>query len=164
MIRFYLGRPVWHLEFAFIKVLVVARILVVDDELSMRQFLEILLKKEGHEVFCASDGEEALAGFQAGPWDLLVSDIKMPKMGGLDLLRKAKGLHPNIAVIMITAYASPEDAIAAMKAGAYDYLTKPFKVEEIKAVIRNALAKTTGPPGFLTILSAIAPRCSRFII
>ncbi|MGD0623924.1 MAG: sigma-54 dependent transcriptional regulator [Thermodesulfobacteriota bacterium] len=122
-----------------------AKILVVDDELSMRQFLEILLKKEGHEVICAPDGEEALSSFQAEPCDLLVSDIKMPKMGGLDLLRKVKELHPNIPIIMITAYASPEDAIAAMKAGAYDYLTKPFKVEEIKAVIHNALAKTAGP-------------------
>ena len=123
-----------------------AKILVVDDELSMRQFLEILLKKEGHEVICAPDGEEALSSFQTEPCDLVVSDIKMPKMGGLDLLRKVKELHPNIAVIMITAYASPEDAIAAMKAGAYDYLTKPFKVEEIKAVIRNALTKTTAGP------------------
>jgi len=123
-----------------------AKILVVDDELSMRQFLEILLKKEGHEVICAAGGEEALSRFQANPCDLLVSDIKMPQMDGLELLRKVKEHNPNTAVVMITAYASPEDAIAAMKAGAYDYLTKPFKVEEIKAVIRNALTKTGGPP------------------
>ena len=122
-----------------------AKILVADDELSMRQFLEILLKKEGHEVICAADGEEALSRFQAEPCDLLVSDIKMPKMDGLELLQKIKEHNPNMAVVMITAYASPEDAIAAMKAGAYDYLTKPFKLEEIKAVIRNALAKTGGP-------------------
>ena len=121
-----------------------AKILVADDELSMRQFLEILLKKEGHEVICAADGEEALSRFQAEPCDLLISDIKMAKMDGLELLRKVKERNPNMAVVMITAYASPEDAIAAMKAGAYDYLTKPFKLEEIKAVIRNALAKTTG--------------------
>ena len=121
-----------------------AKILVVDDELSMRQFLEILLKKEGHEVICAADGEEALSRFQAAPCDLLISDIKMAKMDGLELLRRVKERNPNMSVVMITAYASPEDAIASMKAGAYDYLTKPFKLEEIKAVIRNALGKTAG--------------------
>ena len=121
-----------------------AKILVADDELSMRQFLEILLKKEGHEVFCAADGQEALSRFQAENFDLLISDIKMPKVGGLDLLRKVKEQRPNVAVIMVTAYASPEDAIVAMKAGAYDYLTKPFKLGEIKSVIQNALEQTVG--------------------
>ena len=118
-----------------------AKILIADDELSMRQFLEILLKKEGHEVLCAADGEEAFALFQKVPCDLLISDIKMPKMDGIELLQRVKDGYGHIPVIMITAYASPEDAIAAMKAGAYDYLTKPFKLQEIKAVIRNALAK-----------------------
>jgi two-component system response regulator PilR (NtrC family) len=118
----------------------VAKILVADDELSMREFLKILLTKEGHEVICAADGEEALAFFQSHPFDLLISDIKMGKVGGLELLGKVKESRPNLAVVMITAYGSPEDAIAAMKAGAYDYLTKPFKVEEIKTVIRNALS------------------------
>jgi len=121
-----------------------AKIIVADDELSMRQFLEILLKKEGHEVVCAADGEEALSRFQTEPCDLLISDIKMAKMDGLELLRRVKERNPNMSVVMITAYASPEDAIAAMKSGAYDYLTKPFKLEEIKAVIRNALGKTGG--------------------
>jgi two-component system response regulator PilR (NtrC family) len=121
-----------------------AKILVADDELSMRQFLEILLKKEGHEVVCAADGQEALSRFEAEVFDLVISDIKMPKVDGLDLLRKVKEKRPTLAVIMVTAYASPEDAIAAMKAGAYDYLTKPFKLEEIKSVIQNALEQTAG--------------------
>ena len=120
------------------------KILVSDDELSMRQFLEILLKKEGHQVVCAGDGQEAWVRFQAEPFDLVISDIKMPKMDGLELLQKVKEQRPSLAVIMVTAYASPEDAIAAMKAGAYDYLTKPFKLEEIKSVIRNALELTEG--------------------
>src|SRR5512136_1131387 len=119
------------------------KILVSDDELSMRQFLEILLKKEGHQVVCAGDGQEAWVRFQAEPFDLVISDIKMPKMDGLELLQKVKQQRPSLAVIMVTAYASPEDAIAAMKAGAYDYLTKPFKLREINAVIRNALSKAT---------------------
>jgi two-component system, NtrC family, response regulator PilR len=122
----------------------VARILVADDELSMREFLEILLKKEGHEVSCAPDGQEAFANLQDESFDLLISDIKMPKMDGLELLRRIKEQRPHLPVIMITAYASPEDAIAAMKSGAYDYLTKPFKLKEVKAVIRNALAKPAG--------------------
>ena len=121
-----------------------AKILVSDDELSMRQFLEILLKKEGHEVLCAPDGQEALSRFQDNPVDLVITDIKMPRMDGLDLLRKMKEQRPNLPVIMVTAYASPEDAISAMKSGAYDYLTKPFKLEEIKSVIRNALEQTPG--------------------
>ncbi len=112
----------------------------------MRQFLEIFLKKEGHEVICAADGEEALSRLKAEPCDLLISDIRMPKMDGLELLRKFREHQPKTAVIMITAYASPEDAIAAMKAGAYDYLTKPFKVKEIKVVIRNALSKPAEAP------------------
>lgn len=121
-----------------------AKILVADDELSMREFLKILLTKEGHEVICAADGEEALSLFQAHPCDLLVSDIKMAKVDGLELLRKVKEFRPNMAVVMITAYGSPEDAIAAMKAGAYDYLTKPFKLKEIKSVVRNVLSKPIG--------------------
>lgn len=118
-----------------------ARILVVDDERSMREFMEILLRKDGHEVNCASTGQEAIVQFQNHNFDLLISDIKMPKMDGLDLLREIKDRSPQTAAIMITAYASPEDAIAAMKGGAFDYITKPFKVKEIKAVINNALSK-----------------------
>ncbi|MBU1205389.1 MAG: sigma-54 dependent transcriptional regulator [Proteobacteria bacterium] len=141
-----------------------ARILVADDELSMREFLKILLTKEGHEVICAADGEEAFTLFQAHPCDLLVSDIKMSKVDGLELLRKVKEIRPNMAVVMITAYGSPEDAIAAMKAGAYDYLTKPFKLKEIKSVIRNALSKPIGkdmgeaPAGIFNNLVSHSPK------
>lgn len=141
-----------------------AKILVADDELSMREFLKILLTKEGHEVICAADGEEALALFQAHPCDLLVSDIKMAKVDGLELLRKVKEFRPNMAVVMITAYGSPEDAIAAMKAGAYDYLTKPFKLKEIKSVIRHALSKPIGkdmeeaPAGIFNNLVSHSPK------
>jgi two-component system response regulator PilR (NtrC family) len=79
----------------------------------MREVLKILLTKEGHEVICAADGEEALAFFQSHPFDLLISDIKMGKVGGLELLGKVKESRPHLAVVMITAYGSPEDAIAA---------------------------------------------------
>jgi len=143
-----------------------AKILVVDDELSMREFMEILLKKEGHEVVSAADGEEALFRCQKDTFDLLISDIKMPRMDGLELLGKVKDKNPHIAAVMITAYASPEDAISAMKSGAYDYITKPFKVKEIKGVISNALAKSGGaveaaPAGIFKNLVGHSPEMLR---
>jgi len=115
------------------------KILVVDDELSMREFLEILLKKEGYEVTTASDGEEASRLLKKDHYDLTIADIRMPKMDGLTLLHRMKEHHSHIPVIMITAYASPDDAILAMKEGAYDYISKPFKVEEIKSVVKGAI-------------------------
>ncbi|MBU0484163.1 MAG: sigma-54 dependent transcriptional regulator [Proteobacteria bacterium] len=117
-------------------------ILVVDDELSMREFLQILLEKEGFTVLTASDGVKALELAKKETINLLISDIKMPGLGGLALLEQIKEIDASIPVIMITAYASPEDAVLAMKNGAYDYITKPFKVDEIKNIISTSLAKT----------------------
>src|SRR5210317_2130635 len=105
-------------------------ILVVDDELSMREFLKILLEKEGHRVTTASDASSVLDLMQNEDFDLVLSDIRMPGMGGLSLLEKIKEINNSIPVIMITAYASPENAVVAMKSGAFDYITKPFKVDE----------------------------------
>ncbi|PIE58606.1 MAG: Fis family transcriptional regulator [Desulfobulbus propionicus] len=123
-----------------------ATLLVVDDELSMRQFLSILLTKEGHEVLTAENGQEALSMVRQAstPFDLIISDIRMPDMGGLELLSSVKEHDSSIGVIMITAFASPEDAVSAMKHGAFDYITKPFKVEEITTIIRTALNKKKG--------------------
>ena len=118
-----------------------AAILVVDDELSMRQFLKILLEKEGYTVTTAAEGGEALALVTQQPFDLVISDIRMPGMSGLDLLAQLKQVKAEIGVIMITAFASPDDAVAAMKNGAFDYITKPFNVDEIKSVIRAVLKK-----------------------
>lgn len=118
-----------------------AAILVVDDELSMRQFLKILLEKEGYTVATAAEGGEALALATQQPFDLVISDIRMPGMSGLELLAQLKQAKADIGVIMITAFASPDDAVAAMKNGAFDYITKPFNVDEIKSVIRAVLKK-----------------------
>ena len=118
-----------------------AAILIVDDELSMRQFLKILLEKEGYTVATAADGQEALTLASQQPFDLVISDIRMPGMSGLDLLAQLKQVKADIGVIMITAFASPDDAVAAMKNGAFDYITKPFNVDEIKSVIRAVLKK-----------------------
>ncbi|MBI4791226.1 MAG: sigma-54-dependent Fis family transcriptional regulator [Deltaproteobacteria bacterium] len=115
-------------------------ILVVDDELSMREFLKILLEKEGHKALTAPDGEKAYKVIENEEFDLVISDIRMPGMGGLELLDSVKKVNPELPFIMITAFASPEDAVQAMKHGAYDYITKPFKVNEIKSVISSAIA------------------------
>ncbi len=117
-----------------------ARILIVDDERSMREFLEIMLCKDGYVVQCAEDGKFALELFQREPFDLVITDIRMKPVDGLEVLRRCKAIAPQTVVIIISAYASTETAVAAMKEGAYDYLPKPFKIEEMRAVIQNALA------------------------
>ena len=119
------------------------RVLVADDEQGMREFLRILLKKEGYEVALASSGREALELASApDPFDLLISDIRMPDLTGIDLLREIKSVSPETPVFLITAYASTQTAIAALKLGAFDYLTKPFDVEEFKIVVRKALERS----------------------
>jgi two-component system response regulator PilR (NtrC family) len=117
-------------------------VLVVDDERSMREFLAICLKREGHLVSVAESGEKALEHLAQSPADIVVTDLKMPgKVDGLGLLRGIRDRGLDTEVIVVTAFATPETAIAAMKQGAYDYLTKPFKVDEINAVIARALEK-----------------------
>ena len=115
------------------------KMLVVDDERSMREFLEIMLTKEGYTVQTAANGREALAQARKELFDLAILDIRMPKMDGIETLSQLKEISPETVVLMITAYASTDTAIQAMKRGAYDYITKPFKIEEIKMTIRKAL-------------------------
>ena len=122
-----------------------ASILIVDDELSMREFLRILLEKEGHQIVTATNGLVALELTGQHAFDLVVTDIRMPGMTGLELLASLKQTKPDMAVIMITAFASPDDAVAAMKNGAFDYITKPFNVDEIKTVVRSSLKKKQQP-------------------
>jgi two-component system response regulator PilR (NtrC family) len=118
-----------------------SKILVVDDEQSMRDFLAIMLKKEGHEVVTAENGTDALKAVQAEIFDLVISDIKMSGMDGIDVLKATKEISPETVVIMITAFATAETAVEAMKHGAYDYVIKPFKVDELKLIINNSLEK-----------------------
>lgn len=122
------------------------RILVVDDELSMREFLNILLNKEGYDAATAADASIAFEMLKKEHFDLIISDIKMRKLSGLGLLEKIRAANILTPVILITAYASPDDAVLAMKSGAYDYITKPFKVEEIKIIIENALGSVQTAP------------------
>jgi len=114
-------------------------ILIVDDEQSMRDFLAIMLRKEGYDIITVEDGEEALKAIEQDIYDLVITDIKMPGIDGLEVLRNVKQLSPSTLVIVITAYSSTNDAVLAMKEGALDYITKPFEIEEIKLVIKNAL-------------------------
>jgi two-component system response regulator PilR (NtrC family) len=117
------------------------RLLIVDDERSMRELLAIVLGREGFDVVVAENGKQALAELDRRPVDLLISDIHMPDMTGLDVLRAAKQLNPDLAGIMVTAFASTETAIEALRMGAYDYIHKPFNVDELKIVVRGALER-----------------------
>lgn len=117
------------------------RILVVDDELSMREFLKILLEKDGYAVTVAPDSSTALEITENEEIHLVITDIRMPGMSGLELLAELKHRFPALPVIMITAFASPDDAVMAMKNGAFDYITKPFNVDEIKGVIKAATSR-----------------------
>lgn len=117
------------------------RILVVDDELSMREFLSILLEREGYLVEVAGSAEDALRQMETSLFDLVLSDVQMPGLGGIELLSRIKKIAPETGVLMITAFSAAEQAVEAMKLGAYDYISKPFKIEEIKQLVKNALEK-----------------------
>ena len=117
------------------------KILVADDEKSMREFMDIMLKKEGYKVTLASNGEEVMKLIEKDIFDLALVDIRMPRQDGISVLKRIKSISPETVVIVITAYASADTAIKAMKEGAYDYITKPFKIDEIKLIIQNALEK-----------------------
>jgi len=117
------------------------KVLVVDDEQSMRDFLAIMLKKEGYDVVTAENGADALKAVQAEIFDLVISDVKMPGIDGIAVLKTIKEISPETAVIMITAFAAAETAVEAMKLGASDYIIKPFMVDELRLVIDNSLEK-----------------------
>ena len=116
-----------------------ARILVVDDERSMRELLAIVLRREGHEVLLAENGRMAIDALEREPIDLLISDIKMPDMSGVEVLRAAKRVDSGIPGIMITAFASTETAVEAMRLGACDYLSKPFDIDLLKMKVREKI-------------------------
>jgi two-component system response regulator PilR (NtrC family) len=116
-----------------------AKILVVDDERSMREFLEILLRKGGHDVSSAADLPSALALAGEGDLDLVLSDLRLGQESGITLLEAVKKTSPATEVVIVTAYATTENAIQAMKLGAYDYVLKPFKNEELRLVVEKAL-------------------------
>src|ERR671923_1373717 len=115
------------------------RILIVEDEDLMRELLTKILADENYRLYQASNGEEALKLLQEQPIDLVLTDLKMKSMDGLQLLSQVRALDPEIVVVVMTAYASVETAVEAMRKGAYDYITKPFINEEIRVMLRRAL-------------------------
>ena len=117
------------------------KLLIVDDEQGMRDLLSIMLRKQGYEVDVAESGEEAISRVTREEYDLLVTDISMPGLDGLTVLRRVREIAPELPTILITAYASTESAIEALKLGAYDYIVKPFDVEEFKIVISHTLER-----------------------
>lgn len=120
-----------------------AKILVVEDEKGMRELLAIVLKKEGHDVTLCENGKIAIDTLKKEIFDLIITDLKMPEADGLSVLIASRELSPDTIVIMITAFGTMESAIEAMRAGAYDYVIKPFSVDDLKIKIRNALEKKT---------------------
>jgi two-component system response regulator PilR (NtrC family) len=118
-----------------------SRILVVDNEKSMREMLSIALEKEGYEVETARNGEVAVEMVEKSGFDVVITDINMPRSNGIDVLDAVNRVRPETPVIMMTGYASPETAVETMKKGAYDYITKPFNMEDFKLIIRNASEK-----------------------
>jgi two-component system response regulator PilR (NtrC family) len=119
----------------------VEKILVVDDEQSLRDVLSIMLKRAGYAVTSAMDGEEAIEFLNKEIFDLVITDLRMPKLDGMEVLKAVKSASPETVVLIITAFATADSAVEAMKQGAYDYLTKPFQVDEVQLIIRNALEK-----------------------
>ncbi len=117
------------------------KILIVDDERSMRDVLSIMLKRAGYGVTIATDAEEAIGEINKEIFDLVITDLKMPKGSGLDVLKAVKAASPETMVLVVTAFASTESAVEAMKQGAYDFLTKPFQVDEVQLIVKNALEK-----------------------
>src|SRR5262247_1266552 len=117
------------------------RILVVDDEEVIRDILADFLAMEGFEVQTAPDGAAALAELTQGHYDLVLSDLKMPHMGGIELLESI-GVHaPQVVTIIMTGFGTVETAIDAMKRGAYDYIMKPFKMEDVVHTVRRGLER-----------------------
>jgi len=111
------------------------KVLVVDDEPGMRSLLSRVMEKEGYAATSCADGDQALDAFRNGEWDLVIADIDMPGMDGIELLKNLRRDDPQVPVLMITAYATVESALEAMKLGAFDYITKPFAMDELKIVV-----------------------------
>ncbi len=116
-------------------------VLVVDDEKSMCDLLSIVLKKDGYRVKVAQDGFSAAKLIRENDFDVVITDIQMPRSNGLDVLDAVNKMRPHTPVVMMTAYATAETAVEAMKKGAYDYISKPFNIEDVQLIVKNAVEK-----------------------
>jgi len=116
-------------------------VMVVDDESHVQEVLKDFLEQLGYSVTLANDGDDALSKFEPGMFDLIVSDLLMPKIDGLELLKRIKQQEKEVVFLMITGYPSIETAVDAIKKGAYDYITKPFNMEDVRFRIEKAFEK-----------------------
>ena len=135
------------------------KVLIVDDEPRILLLLQSLLKANKYQVESARDGKSALAIVEKGEVDIVITDLRMSPMDGMMLFREIHDLHPDLPVILLTAYATVDTAIEAMKAGVFDYLTKPFKVDDLIACLRRAEEKIKGSP---SVCSPDATHIRRF--
>jgi DNA-binding NtrC family response regulator len=117
-----------------------AKILIVDDDPRIQTLLQQLLRTKGHEGVTAESGHDALDKLKTTPFDLVITDLRMPKMNGMELLGHVKALCPTMPVIMVTAYASEDTTVEAVRRGVFDYLAKPFKIDELMAAIGRSLS------------------------
>jgi len=117
------------------------KILIVDDEEGMRRLLSRILTREGYETVAVGSGEEALQEIAAEQYELVITDIQMPGMSGVELLQELKGFDPSLPILVITAYGTVESAVQALRSGAYDYITKPFEGDEIRLTVAKALER-----------------------
>src|SRR5678809_1747790 len=117
------------------------RVLVVDDEKFIRDIIADFLGMEGYIVRTAEDGSSAVNELERARYDMVISDLKMPRMGGLELLKEVSRAHPDTLTVIMTGFGTVETAIDAMKRGAYDYILKPFKVEEVVHIVQRGLEK-----------------------
>jgi len=117
------------------------RILIVDDEEIVRESLSAWLEKDGYTLATAPDGETALARIRKERWSLLLVDLKMPGIDGLQVLEESRKVQPDAVAVIMTAYATVDTAVAAMKIGAYDYLVKPFDPEELSLMIQKIVTQ-----------------------
>jgi DNA-binding NtrC family response regulator len=142
-----------------------AKVLVIDDEANLRKVLAALLRRDGYDVTIAEDGEMGVAEFQKNGADAVITDLVMPKLGGMDVLRAVNAADPEVPVIIITAHGTVDSAVEAIKLGAFDYVTKPFDQSELSNVIakasgthesarRNARGERAVPPWWASL-----PRC-----
>jgi len=127
--------------FAFCAISIMSNILIVDDEQSYRQLLSLVFEGDGHVVRTANNGREAVEVLRNEPADLIISDVKMPDMDGIEMLRVVRETMPDVGVVFMTAFASVETAREAFKLGADDFVTKPFDVEELKLIVKKTLEK-----------------------
>ena len=121
------------------------RILVVDDELIVCESCQRILEEEGYEVEIALSGQEAFVKMKESPFEIVITDLKMPAIDGMDVLKHVRKEYPDTIVIMITGFSTVETAVEAMKLGAFDYIPKPFTPDEVSVVVKKAVEKRSSP-------------------